>query len=117
MAPPPSSSISDPVRRAGLAGQLIAGLGAGIALLGPFADWVAGAGVLILIVGVIVAAPAGRHPGPFMVEWWSVAAIGALACLIGFGLGFVLAWLGGLVLVAGAVTALVAIGLGSPVEA
>lgn len=96
---------------------MIAGFGAVLALLGPFADWLAGAGVFILILGVVIAAPAGRHPGPFMVEWWSVSAVGALACLIGFGLTFVLAWLGGLILVAGAVAALVSVGLGSPVEA
>lgn len=107
---------SNQVRGAGLAGQLTAGLGAALALLGPFADWIAGAGVFILVLGVVIAAPAGRHPGPFMVEWWSVAAIGALACLIGFGLTFAVAWLGGIVLVAGAVAALVAIGLGTPVE-
>ncbi len=116
MARPPSSSTSSSVRGAGFAGQLIAGLGAALALLGPFADWVAGAGVFILILGVVVSAPAGRHPGPFMVEWWSVAAIGALACLIGFGLTFVIAWLGGMILVAGAVAALVSVGLGSPVQ-
>ncbi|MDQ2622609.1 MAG: hypothetical protein M3Y45_06170 [Actinomycetota bacterium] len=111
------SSTSNPVHRAGLAGQLIAGLGAVLALLVPFAEWIAGAGVFILIVGVVIAAPAGRHPGPHMVEWWSVAAIGALACLVGFGLTFVVAWLGGVILVAGAVAALISVGLGSPVEA
>ncbi len=110
------SSTSSQIVRTGFAGQLIAGFGAALALLGPFADWLAGAGVFILILGVVIAAPAGRHPGPFMVEWWSVAAIGALACLIGFGLTFVLAWLGGMILVAGAVAALISVGLGSPVE-
>lgn len=117
MARPPSNSISDPVLRAGRTGQLIGGVGAALALLGPVAGWLAGAGAFVLILGVVVAAPVGSHPGPFLAEWWAVMAIAALACLIGFGLGFVVGWLGGLVLVAGAVTALVAVALGTPAEA
>ena len=69
-----------------LAGQIAAGLGAALALLGPFSDVIAGIGVAILIIGVVLAAPAGRQPGPVMAEWWSVLALAALATLIGYGL-------------------------------
>ena len=120
--PQPSSSTSSPAevtvrpegRRPAVAGQLIAGAGALLSLLGPFSDVIAGIGVASLIFGVVLSAPAGRHPGPFMVEWWTVLALGALAVLIGFGLGFWLTAIGGLVLAAGAVTALVAVFFGTP---
>ena len=86
-----------------LAGQIVAGTGAALALLGPFSDVVAGIGVAILIIGVVLAAPAGRHPGPVMVEWWSILAIAALIALIGYGLAFWLPSLGGVILTIGAV--------------
>lgn len=78
---------------------------------------VSGIGVAFLIVGVVVAAPAGRYPGPVMVEWWSILAISALAVLIGFGLAFWLPALGGVVLTAGAVVSLAAVFFGTPVHA
>jgi hypothetical protein len=99
-----------------LAGQFIAATGAALSLLGPFSDVIAGIGVAVLIVGVVVSAPAGRHPGPVMVEWWSVLAIAALAVLIGFGLGFWIAALGGIVLTSGAVVSLAAVVFGTPVR-
>jgi len=97
-------------------GQVIAAVGAALALLGPFSDVVSGVGVAVLIVGVIVSAPAGRFPGPVMVEWWSVLAIAALAVLIGFGLAFWLPAVGGVVLTAGAVVALASVFFGTPVR-
>lgn len=118
--PQPSTSTSRAIRLEdhgpALAGQIIAGLGAALALLGPFSDVVSGIGVALLIIGVVLSAPAGNQPGPVMVEWWSVLAIAALAVLCGFGLGFWLAAPGGLLLTAGAVTALVAVFLGTPVS-
>ncbi|MCO5315891.1 MAG: hypothetical protein M9938_07000 [Solirubrobacterales bacterium] len=114
MVPPPSNSTSDPVLRAGRAGQLIAGAGATLALLGPVADWLAGIGVFTLILGVIVAAPVASNPGPYLDNWWPTIAVAGLICLIGFGLGFVVGWLGGLLLVGGGVTVLVTLFLGSP---
>lgn len=77
---------------------------------------VAGIGVAVLIVGVVVSAPAGRYPGPVMVEWWSILAISALAVLIGFGISFWIAALGGVILTAGAVAALAAVFFGTPVR-
>lgn len=77
---------------------------------------VAGIGVAALIVGVVLSAPAGRYPGPVMVDWWSVLAISALAVLAGFGLGFWIAAPGGIVLTAGAITALAAVFFGTPAK-
>ena len=51
-----------------------------------------------------------------MVDWWSVLAISALAVLAGFGLGFWIAALGGIVLTAGAITALAAVFFGTPAK-
>jgi hypothetical protein len=111
---------SSPLRlenhRSALAGQVIAAIGAALSLLGPISDVIAGIGVAVLIIGVVVSAPAGRHPGPVMVEWWSVLAIAALAALIGFGLGFWLSALGGIILTAGAVVSLAAVFFGTPVR-
>lgn len=75
---------------------------------------VSGVGVAILIFGVVLSAPAGRQPGPVMVEWWSILAIAALAVLIGFGLGFWIPALGGVILTTGAVTSLAAVFFGTP---
>lgn len=101
-------------QRTTLAGQVAAGAGAALALLGPFSDVVSGIGVALLIVGVIVSAPAGRFPGPVMAEWWSVLGVAALVVLCGFGLGFWLSGLGGVVLTAGAISALAAVFFGTP---
>lgn len=97
-----------------LLGQVTAAAGAALALLGPFSAIVSGAGIALLIVGVVLSAPAGRFPGPVMSEWWSVLAFAALAVLCGFGLGFWLSGLGGVVLTAGAVAALTAVFFGTP---
>lgn len=99
-----------------LVGQVIAGLGASLALLGPFSEAVAGVGVFVLIAGVVLSAPAGGYPGPVMNDWWSVLALAALATLIGFGLSFWLTAPGGVILSAGAVVSLVAVFFGTPVR-
>jgi hypothetical protein len=111
-----SSPTRPEEHRLAFAGQITAAAGAALALLGPFSEVIAGIGIAVLIVGVILSAPAGNHPGPLLVEWWSVLAIGALAVLIGFGLGFWLTALGGIVLTAGSVAALAAVFFGAPVQ-
>jgi hypothetical protein len=119
-APPPSTSTSSHRRLEehgpALFGQGLAGIGAVLALLGPFSDVIAGIGVAVLVVGVVVAAPAASHPGPVMVEWWSILAIAALTTLIGFGLAFWLPAVGGVILTGGAVVSLTAIFFGTPVQ-
>lgn len=117
-APQPSTSTSSLTgleeHRPAFAGQIIAGAGAALSLLGPFSDVVAGIGVALLIFGAVLSAPAGQVPGPVLADWWSMLAIASLATLIGFGLGFWLPAAGGVVLTAGAVTALAAVFFGSP---
>ena len=120
MAPPPSTSTSRHLKLEdhgpALVGQVAAGVGAALALLGPFSDVLSGIGVAVLIIGVVLSAPAGGQPGPVLVEWLSILAIAALAVLIGFGLGFWLPALGGVVLTVGAVASLAAVFFGTPAE-
>ncbi|MBK5231822.1 MAG: hypothetical protein JJE13_02420 [Thermoleophilia bacterium] len=111
-----SSTFRSNLREAGFAGQLIAALGAVFALLGPFGIGFLVAGTSCLVVGVILAAPDARKPGPFLAEWWAVLAIAAVICLAGFGLSFVVGGLGGILAAAAAVIALVAVALGAPPE-
>lgn len=111
-----TSSVGSEDYRPALAGQVTAGVGAALALLGPFSDVVAGIGVALLILGVVLSAPAGRFPGPHLTDWWSPLALAALVVLAGFGLGFWLAAPGGIVLTLGAVVALTAVFLGTPAE-
>lgn len=117
--PQPSTSTSRPARGPeaigpAFAGQLIAGAGSILALLGPFSDVVAGVGIAMLIAGVVISAPAGGDPGPVLSDWWSPLAVAALVALAGFGLGFWLPGLGGIVLTGGAVVALASVCFGSP---
>ncbi len=98
----------------GFIGQAIAGLGAILCLLFVFGTVLPAVGVTCLIAGVIVSASHARHPGPFMVEWWTVLAIAALVCLAGFAVHYWLEVPGNILLAAGAVTALVAVGMGAP---
>ena len=116
--PQRSTSTSSPIRLEdhgpALAGQIAAGVGAALALLGPFSDVVAGVGIAILIFGVVLSAPAGGQPGPVLADWWSILAVGALVALIGFGLSFWLAAPGGIILTLGAVSSLLAVFFGTP---
>jgi len=99
---------------AGLVGQAIAGLGAVLCLLFAFGIALPAAGIACLILGVIIASPHGRHPGPYMTDWWTVLAISALVCLVGFAFQYVSEVPGNILLALGAVAALVAIALGTP---
>lgn len=98
---------------AGFAGQIIAGVGAAFVLLGPFGTAFAATGLALMLVGVIISAPHARQPGPFLVEWWTVLAVATMVCLVGFALGFAVD-AAGIVSAAGAIAALIAVGLGSP---
>jgi len=91
-------------------------VGAALALLGPFGIALSAIGVTCLVVGVIIAAPYAGNPGPFLADWWNVLAIGALICLVGFGIGFLAGVVGGVLITIGAITALVAVGLGADVR-
>jgi hypothetical protein len=68
----------------------------------------------MLLVGVVVAAPYARQRGHLIGEWWSALAVSSLVCLGGFALGLFLPLPGGITLTAGAVGALVIVGLSTP---
>ena len=106
-----TSKSSTPVS-AGLVGQLLAGTGAALALLGAFGIVVAAIGIALLFTGVIIAAPYASIPGPYLRDWWSVLGVAALVCLVGFGVWFASEVAGGVLITVGAVAALVAVGLG-----
>ncbi|MGK2932274.1 MAG: hypothetical protein ACSLFD_05840 [Solirubrobacterales bacterium] len=111
-----SSTFRSNLREAGFAGQMIAALGAVLALLTPFGSGFLLAGTSCLAVGIIVAAPDARKPGPYLAEWWVVLASAGVLCLAGYGLSFVATGLGGILAAIAAVTSLVAVALGSPPE-
>lgn len=114
--PPLSSTFRANLREAGFAGQLIAALGAVLALLGSFGSGFLLAGTSCLIIGIVVAAPDARKPGPYLDEWWAVLAAAGLLCLAGFGLSYWVIGLGGILTAAAAVIALIAVALGAPPE-
>jgi len=99
---------------AGSFGQLTAGAGALLALLSPIWLPLAGAGVALLVLGVILSAPSARNRGPYLEEWWTALALCSLLCLVGFGLELVLPVVGGVLLTLGGVAALIAVALGTP---
>ena len=104
-----SSFQADP----GLVGQLLAGFGATLTLLGAFTIVLPAIGIALLVFGVIIAAPYASEPGPYLRDWWTVLGIAAVVCLVGIGLWFVSEPVGGLVMAGGAIGALVAAALGS----
>jgi hypothetical protein len=109
-----STSRGQVLLTAGLAGQLLVGFGALLALLTPIWFPLSGAGVVLMLLGIILAAPEAGHGGPYLEHWWNFMAVAALVCLTGFALEFVIPVIGGVLLSAGGVTALVAAGLGAP---
>ena len=101
---------------AGLVGQLTAGVGATLALLSPIWFPLAGAGMLLLVLGVIVSAPSARDRGPYMEQWWNAIAFASLVCLAGFGLGLIVPVVGRVLLTVGGVLVLIVVALASPPE-
>ena len=95
---------------------MVAGLGAVLALIGAFSDTVLVIGLILMVVGVIIAAPSAPYPGPQMDEWWILMGSGALVCLLGFAIGLLRAAIGGVLVAGGAVATLISLGLGFPVE-
>lgn len=99
---------------AGAFGQLTCGAGAMLALLSPIWLPLAGAGLALLVLGVILSAPSARDRGPYMEQWWNAIALSSLVCLAGVGLELLLPVVGGILLTAGGVAVLVAVALGTP---
>jgi hypothetical protein len=100
--------------RAGAVGQLLVGFGSLLALLSPIWLPLAAAGALLMVVGVVVSAPEARRSGPYLEQWWTAMALASLVCLTGFGLELLLPVVGGVLLSAGGVAALLAVALGTP---
>lgn len=99
---------------AGTAGQLFAGIGALAVLLSPFGLPLAGAGVALMLLGVVISAPEAGNGGPYLEQWWTPMSLASLVCLVGFALELVIPAVGGLLLTVGGVAALLAVGLGMP---
>lgn len=100
----------------GRAGQLVAGLGAVFALLGAFTTILLIVGVVLMIIGVVLSAPVASLPGPQIDEWWMLMGAGTMVVLLGFAVGLLLSTIGGVLVAGGAVTTLIALGLGFPVD-
>jgi hypothetical protein len=98
----------------GAVGQLVVGLGALSVLLSPIWLPLAGAGVALMLLGVVVSAPEARNRGPYLEQWWTALGIAALVCLVGFVLALAVPVAGGVMLTVGGVAALLAVGLGTP---
>lgn len=85
-----------------------------IALLSPVGIVVAAVGTGVLILGVVIAAPYARMRGQLIGEWWTPLALASLVCLAGFAAEIFLPVVGGVLLTAGAIGALVVVGLSTP---
>ena len=99
---------------AGAVGQLVVGCGALSVLLSPIWLPLAGAGVALMLLGVVVSAPEARNSGPYLEQWWTALGIAALICLVGFVLELLVPVAGGVLMTVGGVAALLAVGLGTP---
>jgi hypothetical protein len=88
------------------AALLAAGIGAVVVLVGLLGDVAALIGLAAILLGTVVAAPAGRGKGG---GWWSLLAIGAVLSVLGAlvsiaseSVGGLIALIGGVLVVAGA---------------
>jgi hypothetical protein len=98
----------------GTVGQILAGIGATITLLGAFGIALSAIGITLLLLGTIVSAPYAANPGPYLHDWWSVLGVAALVCLVGIGVWFLAEPAGNVLMLLGAIAALVAVGLALP---
>lgn len=95
-------------------GQLTSGAGATLTLLSPIWYPLAGVGLALLVLGVILSAPAASSRGPYLESWWNAVALASLVCLAGFGLGLLVPVAGGILLTAGGVSVLLVVSLSTP---
>lgn len=93
---------------------MIAGAGAALALLSPIGIALAAAGVALMLLGAVVAAPYASMKGPYIEEWWTALALASLLCLVGFTAEIFLPFVGGVLLTVGGVAALIVVGLSAP---
>ena len=83
-------------------------------MLSPIGIGLAAAGVSLMLLGVVVAAPYASLRGPYLEEWWMALGLTTLVCLAGFTAELFLPLVGGILLTVGGVAALVVLGLSTP---
>ncbi len=93
---------------------MIAGAGSVLALLSPIGIALAAAGVALMLLGTVVAAPYARMSGAWVADWWTALALASLLCLAGFTAEIFLPFIGGVLLTVGAVASLIVVGLSIP---
>ena len=76
----------------------LSGLGAFLGLLFPLALEIAVVGFALLFTGVLLTAPEADSSRPLIRRWWQPLAFSALIFLIGLGLGFLSATVGGILI-------------------
>lgn len=91
---------------------LLAGAGAIVVMLGALGTAGDIAGLLAILLGTILAAPAARGPGA---GWWGLLAAGAVVSVLGAVMSLASDTAGGILALIGGVAVLVAAALGFPV--
>jgi hypothetical protein len=89
----------------------IAGAGAVAILLGVLGTTADVAGLIAIVLGTVLAAPAGRRPGN---GWWSLLAVGATLSVLGALLALASDSVGGLVALIGGILVLTGAAFGFP---
>lgn len=95
------------------AALLLAGVGAVAIMLGMLGATVALLGLGAVLLGTLVAAPAGRGPGG---GWWSILALGAALSVAGALISLASAGLGGLIALVGGVAVVTGAAIGFPLD-
>lgn len=90
-------------------GLVVAGLGAFLGLLLPLATELAVVGFALLFTGVLLTAPEADSPRPSIRRWWQVLALAAFVFLIGLGLSFVSALLGGILVLISCIASVIVV--------
>ena len=93
---------------------VIGGIGAALALIELLGTAGAVAGVVLLILCTILAAPAAPEPGAGGLNWWALIAGGTLLAVIGVPLGLALEGPGGVLTAVGGGLAMVGVAFGYP---
>lgn len=95
-------------------GLALSGLGGFLGLLFPLAQEIAIVGFALLFTGVLLTAPEADSPRPLIRRWWQPLAFSALVFLIGLGLSFISAVIGGILILIACLWCLVTVGLAWP---
>jgi hypothetical protein len=94
----------------------VAVLGAALILSGLFGTAIEVAGLVLIVAGTILSAPAAPPPGKPGRGWWSMIAVGAALSLLGALLSIATDTIGGLIAAIGGVLVIVGASLGFPLE-